>query len=82
MAKSILDAIVKRQDVFQVHEAMMKTLYENTMSNIDNNHQEIIEEIKVIIWLVFAYTYSLLETTVGYRRMGTMVRQTALRYLR
>jgi hypothetical protein len=77
MTKSILDAIVERQDVFQVHEALMKTLHENTMTKIENTRQEIIGEIKVIFWLVYVYTYSLLETTVGDCRTGTMVGQTA-----
>ncbi len=50
--KSILDAIVERQDVFQAaHEAQLtltKTLHENTMRNIDDTRQEIILEIRVI----------------------------------
>ena len=50
--KSILDAIVERQDVFQAtHEAQLtlaKTLHESTMRNIDDTRQEIIRQIRVI----------------------------------
>ncbi len=50
--KSILDAIVDQQDVFQAaHEAQLtltKTLHEDTMRNIDDTRQEIIREIRVI----------------------------------
>jgi hypothetical protein len=50
--KSILDAIVKQQDVFQAaREAQLtltKTLHENTIRNIDDTRQEIIQEIRVI----------------------------------
>jgi len=49
--KSILDAIVDQQDVFQVaHEAQLtltKTLHEDTIRNIDDSRQEIIREIRV-----------------------------------
>ena len=50
--KSILDAIIERQDVFQAaHEAQLtltKTLHKDTMRNIDDTRQEIIQEIRVI----------------------------------
>jgi hypothetical protein len=51
--KSILNAIVDQQDVFQVvHEAQLtltKTLHEDTMRNIDDTRQDIIREIEVIV---------------------------------
>jgi hypothetical protein len=49
--KSILDAIIERQDVFQAaHEAQLtltKTMHEDTMRNIDDTRQEIVREIRV-----------------------------------
>src|SRR5579862_1936440 len=84
--KSILDAIVDKQDVFQAaHEAQLaltKTLHENTMGNIDDTRQGIIGEIRVNIALrgFNVYTYSRLETTARYCRTGTVARQTAQYY--
>jgi hypothetical protein len=70
--KSILNAIIDQQDVFQVvYEAQLtltKTLHEDTMRNIDDTRQEIIREIKVIFVsrLSNLMAYSLLATTAGY----------------
>ena len=45
--KCILDAIIDQQDVFQVaHEAQL-TLCKDTIRNIDDARQEIIQEIRV-----------------------------------
>ena len=50
--KSILNAIIDQQDVFQIaHEAQLtltKTLHKDTIRNIDDTRQEIIREIRVI----------------------------------
>jgi hypothetical protein len=53
--KSVLNAIVKRQDsIFRIlHEAQLRltrTLHENTMTNIADTRQEIIQEIRVIFF--------------------------------
>ena len=49
--KSILDAIIEQQDVFQAtHEAQLtlaKTMHKDTMRNIDDTRQEIVREIRV-----------------------------------
>lgn len=50
--KCILDAIVDQHDVFQAtHEAQLtlaRSLHEDTMRKIDDTHQKMIREIKVI----------------------------------
>ena len=65
--KSILDAIVERQDVFQAaHEAQLmltKTLHENTIRNIDNTRQEIIQVIRVIFLFSLSKLILILSST-------------------
>lgn len=68
--KSILDAIVERQDVFQAaHEAqltLLKNQHEKTTRNINNTRQEIIsarQEIVLAIRVIFAFPISILILT-------------------
>ena len=61
--KSILDAIVERQDIFQAaHEAqltLLKNQHEKTMRNIDDTRQEIVLAVRV----VFIFPISILTLT-------------------
>lgn len=80
--KSILDAIIDQQDVFQAaHEAQLtltKTLCKDTIRNINDTRQEIIGEIRVRLHLqpIQSYAYRLLATQAGYCPTRTVATQT------
>ena len=65
--KSILDAIIERQDVFQAaHEAqltLLKNQHEKTTRNINDTRQEIIsarQEIVLAVRIIFTFPISIL----------------------